>query len=567
MSELQRRLARSGGAARRQLGVTVVLGLAATVLLVAQATLLAEVISGAFLGARSLGALAPKLIALAAIAVARGAVAFGFEASGRIGAARVMAGLRAQMVERLLRSRPGALAAEQSGELAAAAVQGVDALEAYFARYLPQVVLAALVPPVILAWVLPRDWEAALILAVTFPLIPVFMVLIGKLAAGAVRRRWRTLSSLSASFLDVVSGLETLQAFGRAADQERAIEGASDRYRLETMATLRVGFLSALVLELLAMIGMALVAATVGVQLAGGSLGLTAGLTILILAPELYMPLRQMGAQFHASADGVAAAERIYEIIDAPEAVTRPRQLAPAPDPREHGIRVSDVSFSYPGRPGRVLDGASLDLRAGETLAVLGASGSGKTTLASILMRLSDPDSGGVSCGGVDLARVEPAAWRERIAWLPQRPTIFSATVADNIRLADPSASAERVRDAAGRAEALGFVAALPEGFDTLLGDGGRRLSAGQCQRVALARAFLANPSLVILDEPTSNIDATSAELVWQAIERLVSGRTAILVVHRPALARFADRMVELRAGALVECSPRPSEHSLEAAA
>ncbi len=327
MGGLQRRLTRAGGAARRQLPLTVAIGLAGTVLIVAQATLLAHVIAGAFGGA-DVAALTGSLIALALIAVGRGAVGFGFEWTGRIGAARVMEELRARLVRQLLERRPFD-PERRAGALAAAAVQGVEALEAYYARYLPQAVLAALAPPVILAWIAPRDWEAALILGVTMPLIPVFMVLVGKLAKRSLESRWRTLSGLSAHFLDIVRGLETLRALGRAGDQEKAIARASDRYRVETMATLRVAFLSALVLELLAMIGTAVVAATVGVQLASGHLGFEQGLTVLLLAPELYMPLRAVGANYHAANDGLAAAESIFEALDAdPSVADQPRSAA-----------------------------------------------------------------------------------------------------------------------------------------------------------------------------------------------------------------------------------------------
>jgi thiol reductant ABC exporter CydD subunit len=557
--ELQRRLARAGGAARAQLLLTSALGLLATLLMVAQATLLAAVIAEAFLDHASLAELTPKLTWLVAIALARGLVAFGFEATGRIGAARVMVELRRRLVDRLLLARPGGLAEERRGELAAAAVQGVDGLEAYYARYLPQLVLAALAPPVILAWVLPRDWEAAAILAVTFPLIPVFMVLIGRLAERSVQKRWRTLAALSAGFLDIVSGLETLRAFGRAEAQERSIASTSDRYRRETIATLRVGFLSALVLELFAMIGIALVAATIGLQLARGSLGLEAGLTVLILAPELYMPLRRLGAQFHAGAEGLAGAERIFEFLDLPPAVSVPASPEPAPDPARSAIRLEEVSFAYASRPQPVLDGASLELRPGESVALVGPSGTGKSTLAALLLRLADPSSGAVTCGGVDLRRVEPREWRSRVAWIPQRPTIFAATAAENIRLHDPGASDHRLREAARAANALEFIESLPAGFETQLGEGGRRLSFGQAQRLALARAFLRNPALVVLDEPTAHLDPEGAGVVWEAIARLARERTALVISHRASLVREASRIVELRSGRLREL-PRATE-------
>ncbi len=553
--ETQRRLTRTSRAARSHLIATATLGLLATALILAQATLLAEVIAGAFLTGESLTELTPLLIWLAAISIARGLVDAGFEVTGRIGAARVMAELRSKLVRHLLLTRPGALQAERSGELATSAVQGVDALEAYFARYLPQAVLACLAPLLILAWAFPRDWEAAAILAVTAPLIPVFMILIGRLAEHSTRRRWRRLTRLSARFLDLVGGLQTLRAHGIATAQGRSIAAAGESYRRETMATLRVGFLSALVLELLAMIGVAMVAATVGVQLAEGKLGLTAGLTVLILAPEMYLPLRRLGAQFHASADGMASAERIFAVLDQPGAVSTPPVALAAPDPACSPLIVRGLRFSHPGRE-EVLRGVDLELAPGEIVALVGPSGGGKTTLLSLLLRLADPSGGSISCAGVDLRDVDPAAWRRQVAWVPQRPTIFAGTVADNVRLARPDASDWSVLGAAQEAGLLDVVLHLPELMETRIGEGGRRLSAGQAQRVGLARAFLCDAPLLLLDEPTAHLDEDTELGVVAAIERLAADRTALLVAHRPELARRADRVLEMRDGVVHELAP-----------
>lgn len=553
--ETQRRLIRTSRAARSHLIVTAALGLLATALILAQATLLAEVIAGAFLGGESVAQLTPLLIWLAAISIARGLVDAGFEATGRIGAARVMAELRSKLARHLLLTRPGALQAEQSGELATSAVQGVDALEAYFARYLPQAVLACLAPLFILVWAFPRDWEAAAILAVTAPLIPVFMILIGRLAERSTRRRWRRLTRLSARFLDLVGGLQTLRAHGIADAQGRSIAAAGESYRRETMATLRVGFLSALVLELLAMIGVAMVAATVGIQLAEGKLGLTAGLTVLILAPEMYLPLRRLGAQFHAGADGMASAERIFAVLDQPAAVSTPPVALPAPDPSRAPLVVRGLHFSHPGRE-EVLRGVDLVLEPGETVALVGPSGGGKTTLLSLLLRLADPGAGSISCAGVDLRDVDQVAWRRQVAWVPQRPTIFAGSVADNVRLARPDASDWSVLEAAQEAGLLDVVLDLPELMETRIGEGGRRLSAGQAQRVGLARAFLSAASLLLLDEPTAHLDEDTELGVVAAIERLAAERTALLVAHRPELARHADRVLEMRDGVVHALSP-----------
>jgi ATP-binding cassette subfamily C protein CydCD len=558
VNELQRRLLRSAGPGRRLVAADVLLGIVAVGLLIAQATILARVIAGVFLDGRDLGDVGSDLVALAAIALARGIVAAGFETAGRWGAVAVMGDLRARIVSKVLRERPGALSGEQRGELATATVQGVDALESFFAGYLPQLVIAVVAPLAILAWSAPRDPGATAILAVTVPLIPIFMVLIGKAARRRAESRWRTLSRLSGHFHDVVSGLKTLRANARAEAQVETIRTSGERYRDETIRMLRVGFLSALVLELLSMLGVALVAATVGVQLAGGHLDLAAGLTVLILAPEVYMPLRRLGTQFHSSTDGLAAAERVFEILDAPAAVAVPAAPAPAPDPASAPIVLEDVGFAYEGRPQPVLAGASLRIEPGETVALVGASGAGKTTLSHLLMRLADPGSGRIACGGADLAGVDPGDWRRRIAWVPQRPTIFPAGAGDNVRLLDPSASDEAVREALRQADALALVDSLPQGLATPIGEGGRSLSMGEAQRIALARAFLRPGSLVILDEPAAHLDEDSEEAIARAAERLLRGRTGLVIAHRPRFAAIADRVVELRDAALHEAA-RPA--------
>ena len=434
----------------------------------------------------------------------------------------------------------------------AAAVQGVDGLEAYFARYLPQVVLACLVPVSVLVLVATIDVESALLMLATLPLVPIFMWLVGRYTEERTRERWLALRLLSTHFLDVVRGLPTLRAFNRGRAQAATIADVGERYRRATMGTLRVGFLSGSVLELAATLGVALVAVTVGVRLVGGGLGLQAGLTVLVLAPELYLPLRQLGAQYHASADGLAVADRILELLDAP-ATAAPGGALAAPSPAEATVRLEDVAFAYPARPGLVLDGFGLELRPGETTALVGPSGAGKSTVVDLLLGFAAPARGRVTVGGVDLADCSLDAWRKHVAWVPQRPTILRGTVADNIRLGDPSATDDEVQDAAVLAGADAFVQSLSAGYATVVGDGGRALSAGERRRLALARAFLRQAPLVILDEPTADLDPTSADVVAEAIERFPADTTVLLIAHRPELVRHADRVVRLRGGRAAE--------------
>ncbi len=489
---------------------------------------------------------AGSLVALVGVVVARALGAWGFEVVGRRAAGDVISQLRLDVVETRLRRRPAALDGVQSGEVATAAVSGVDALETTFARYLPQLVLAAVVPVAVLALVASIDLLAAGVMLLTLPLVPVFMWLVGRHTERRARERWQALALLSNHFLDVVRGLPTLRAFNRSRAQTERIVEVSEDYRRTTMGTLRVAFLSGAIIELAATLGIALVAVVVGVRLAEGGIGFEPALTILVLAPELYLPLRNLAAQWHASADGAAVAERLLDLADAPAVAAG---TASPPDPGLVPIRFERVSFAYPARDVEVLRAIDLEIRPGETLAIVGPSGGGKSTLASLLLRLAEPTSGRILVGADELALLDAEAWRTRTAYVPQRPMLFRGTVADNIRLGDPSADEKRMRSAAALAGADGFVSRLPAQYETVLGDGGRQLSTGQRRRLALARAFLRDAPLVILDEPTADLDDASAEIVTEAIGRLRVARTVVLVAHRPELAALADRIVRLEDG------------------
>ncbi len=546
MKPLDPRLLRYARATRAYLVLSVALGTAAAGLITAQATLLADLITRAFLGGASLADLRTPMLLLLAVVAGRALVTWSQEVAAHRSSAAVKSRLRELLLRHAVRLGPSWLAGERGGELATVATRGIDALDGYFSRYLPQLVLAVMVPAAVGARILLGDWISALTVALTLPLIPVFAILVGLAAKRAMDRQWRTLSRLAGHFLDVVVGLPTLKVFGRAKAQAAVIREVTDRYRRATMSTLRVAFLSALVLELVSTISVALVAVSIGLRLVDGKIGLRTALLVLILAPEAYLPLRQVGAQYHASVEGLTAAERIFEVIETPLPASGTQ--TGVPDPAAATIRLDGVTVAYDGRDGPTLDGYSLAVRPGETVALTGPSGAGKSTVLAVLLGFVRPDAGRITVGGTDLADLDPDAWRAKIAWMPQRPYLFAGTVADNIRLGHPDASDEEIRRAARSAFAEEFVDALPLGFATPLGERGTGLSAGQRQRIALARVFLRDAPLVLLDEPTSGLDAESEAAVIEAVRRLAAGRTVVLVAHRPALAAFADRVVEVGA-------------------
>ncbi|MCY0935022.1 thiol reductant ABC exporter subunit CydD [Streptomyces sp. H34-S4] len=546
MKPIDPRLLRYARSTRIFLGAVVALGLVGAGLVVGQAMLIAEIVVGAFEDGLDGGALRTPLLLLAAVALGRGLVAWLTELAAHRASAAVKSELRGRLLERAADLGPGWLSGQRTGSLVALATRGVDALDDYFSRYLPQLGLAIVVPVAVLARIVTEDWVSAAIIVVTLPLIPLFMILIGMATQSRMDRQWRLLSRLSGHFLDVVAGLPTLKVFGRAKAQAESIRKITDDYRQATMRTLRIAFLSSFALELLATLSVALVAVTIGMRLVHGELDLYTGLVILVLAPEAYLPLRQVGAQYHAAAEGLAAAEEIFEVLETPVTASAGTAAVPVSGLR---IALDEVAVRYEGRgedsPGPV----SLTVRPGECVALTGPSGAGKSTLLQVLLGFVKPSAGRVRVGGLDLAELAPEQWRERIAWVPQRPHLFTGTIAENVRLARPGATADEVTAALVDAGAWEFVRALPRGADTVLGEGGVGLSAGQRQRLALARAFLADRPVLLLDEPTAALDGETEAAVVEAVRRLAVGRTVLLVVHRPALLALADRIVRIGAG------------------
>ncbi|MEU8591111.1 thiol reductant ABC exporter subunit CydD [Streptomyces sp. NPDC048664] len=549
MKPIDSRLLRYARGTRFFLMAVIGLGAVAAALVIAQAMLIADVVIGAFQRHQSAPDLRTSLLLLTAVAAGRGLVAWLTELAAHRSSAAVKSELRGRLLERASALGPSRLGQQRTGALVTLATRGIDALDDYFSRYLPQLGLAVVVPVAVLARIVTEDWVSAAIIVATLPLIPLFMVLIGWATQSQMDRQWQSLSRLSGHFLDVVAGLPTLKVFGRAKAQAESIKRITGDYRRATVRTLRIAFLSSFALELLATISVALVAVTIGMRLVHGEMDLYTGLVILVLAPEAYLPLRQVGAQYHAAAEGLSAAEELFAVLETPVPVPG-TQLLPA-----GGIAFEDVTVRYPERTSDALSELSLTVGPGETVALVGPSGSGKSTLLNVLLGFVPVTEGRVRVGGVDLASADLEEWRSRIAWVPQRPHLFAGTVAENVRLARPDADDAAVDRALADAGALEFVGALPAGTATVLGEDGAGLSAGQRQRLALARAFLADRPVLLLDEPTASLDgATEAEVV-EAVRRLAAGRTVLLVVHRPALLGVADRVVRLD---LEEHDPAP---------
>ncbi|MGX2995910.1 thiol reductant ABC exporter subunit CydD [Streptomyces sp. JNUCC 64] len=544
MKPIDPRLIRYARATRGFLGAVVGLGLVGAGLVIAQAMLIAEIVVGAFQRGLSVSELTTPLLALVAVTLGRSAVSWLTELAAHRASAAVKSELRGRLLERAGALGPGWLSGQRTGSLVALATRGIDALDDYFSRYLPQLGLAVVVPVAVLARIVTEDWVSAAIIAGTLPLIPIFMILIGWATQARMDRQWRMLSRLSGHFLDVVAGLPTLKVFGRAKAQAEAIRTITGDYRLATMRTLRIAFLSSFALELLATLSVALVAVTIGMRLVHGGLDLYTGLVILILAPEAYLPLRQVGAQYHAAAEGLAAAEEVFEVLETEVPSGGTRALPTARE--ELGLRFEDVSVRYPGRTADAVSDASLTVAPGETVALVGPSGAGKSTLVTAALGFVRPHRGRVLVGGVDLAEADRELWHRQVAWVPQRPQLFAGTLAENVRLARPDADDTALRAALRDAGALEFVDALPAGTETPLGEDGAGLSAGQRQRLALARAFLADRPVLLLDEPTAALDGETEAGIVAAVRRLAVGRTVLLVVHRPALLSVADRVVTL---------------------
>ncbi len=550
--QFDRRLFRMLGAARPALLMIIIFGLLIAICIVGQAAALSKTISGVFLKDQTLVSLLPSLVLFAVFSILLSLLRWLENSSANKLATHIKLKLRRDIAAHLSKLGPSYLKNERSGEISNTLVNGVDSLDAYYSQFLPQLLLSVLVPVVILVFVFPADWLSGIIFLLTAPLIPVFMKLIGALAEHLNRKQWKTLSRMSAHFLDVLQGLTTLKLFGRSKNQIKTISQISNDFRTSTMKVLKVAFLSALVLELVATISIAVIAVEIGLRLLYGAIEFEKALFILVLAPEFYAPIRQLGAGYHAGMEGVAAAQRIFEILDRPAPAVSSEE-SPALSGAGASIRFIDVSYAYQDGERPALRDISMELQPGTTTALVGPSGAGKTTISYLLLRFLNPDKGRILVQGHDLTAIDPDIWRAQIAWVPQNPYLFHRSIAENICLANPAADDRQIAEAARQANLHEFITSLPEGYETVIGERGSRLSGGQAQRIALARAFLKDAPILILDEPTANMDPQIEAQLIASMNLLMEKRTVLLIAHRLNTVRRADRIIVLSGGRIAE--------------
>jgi thiol reductant ABC exporter CydD subunit len=553
---------------RRTIAASVAVGLVSTATVVVQAVALAHLLAGALPGTDP-GDRLTDFVWLGGAAVVRGLAALVGETLAHHGATTAKADLRSRLVSAALARAPSGDTGGP-GDLATVAGRGLDALDVYVGRCLPDLVLAVVAPLALAVAVGVLDWISGLIVVAAICLFPVFGALVGRASLALAGNRWKQVEDLGRHITDVFEGLPVLRAFGRTAEQRARIARAGEALRTASLSTLRVAFLSALVLDTLASVSVALLAVPLGLRLLNGTVELPVALAVLIVAPEVFLPLRRASAEFHESAEGLAAVAKALALIcpgrpsGASSALGFATPVATFPDPARVTVALRAVRLEILGRPEPVLDDADLAIAPGETVVVVGPNGAGKSSAATLLLGFASPSRGSVTVGDFDLRDVDLRAWRRQITYLPEHPALLGRTLAENLRLADPDASDDDLVAALGAAGAPELVHDLPEGLDTRLGDGGRPVSSGELQRIALARAFLRRGSLYVLDEPTVHLDAASEEAVVAGLRRLLAGRSAFVVTHRPAVVDLADRVVTLRAGRFV---PAGGPHGMPAGA
>ncbi len=549
--KVDKRLISSAQKAKKEFYLTIFTGFIGGVFIVLQSWYLSKVLDLAFLKKTPLSQLWTTIALLSALILGRALMSWLSEGfAGRM-AAKVKFYLRNRLYDHIARLGPIHATSEKTGELTNTTIAGIEELDAYFSQYIPQLAITAMIPLTILAFVFPIDTISGVVMLLTAPVIPVIMMLIGYIAERKTKKQWTTLSRMSAHFLDVLQGLKLLKIFGRSREQLKTIAEISERFREATMGVLRIAFISALALELLATLSTAVIAVEIGLRLLYGYIDFRLAFFVLVLAPEFYLPFRQLGLRFHAGMSGVAAADRIFQILNTP--VEERTADKPADIQDIESIKFNNVSFAYEQGDRPAIRDVSLTIEKGLKIALVGPTGSGKSTVATLLLRFISPDSGQILVNGIDLSDIDKQKWLSLVAWVPQSPYLFNGTVEENVKLSRPDATREQVIEVLRQANAYEFVQQLPQGLETIIGERGSRLSGGQAQRIAIARALLKDAPFIILDEATSNLDPEIEAKVQKGIENLMKNRTVLIIAHRLSTVQNADKIIVLKNGSVIE--------------
>jgi len=530
-------------------------GLLAAVTTILLALSLSKIINGVFLSKQTLQDVSTLIVIFIALALVKSLLSWCQHFFSTRLVSFIKKSFRKKLLIKIEEIGPLTLKSERTGELVNTLLNGVDKLEDYFSKFLPQMFLSVFIPILILVFVFPLDWLTAIVFIVTAPIIPIFMFLIGSIAKKMNKKQWQTLSRMSAYFLDVLQGLTTLKLFNRTQEAIDKINDFSNLFRIKTLNVLKIAFLSALVLEVTATLSVAVIAVEIGLRLLNGNFVFSDALFILIIAPEFYLPLRILGTTYHAGMEGIAAFERIKDVLN--YNTTKSNFTSNTKDDftfaQNNSIILKNISYTYSDRATKALDNISLTIETNKVTAIVGASGSGKTTLMNILLRFFNPTEGNIFIGETDLHLVKKETWRENLAWLPQNPHLFSKSIRENLQIANVRATFEEVVNAAKIAHIHEFILDLPNGYNTLVGENGAKLSGGEIQRIALARAYLRNSPLLFVDEPTANLDPIVEEEIVKDMYKLFSGKTVLIIAHRLNTIIKADKIIVMKDGRIEE--------------